>query len=1079
MKKRFNVRGMIDNARREKKIGKLLSTLKVMDEAQAAQLLKRLAPRLKEGAPELFAQLERHLRNPEQVFEKLSVEEGRRLWGRLKLDEREAVASRLSKDTIAVFDLPLPKDEGAPRKIDPEEYQQSIDSFHTQLENEQNQGNIGRFSLLLNSVRSQPCYRLDKVFEARVRLVPNDPLIPLDESMQIMIFREKYSGGSCQIRLSKMLNERQITLGGGAVNFDSSGFAHWRSEPLKECGIFEIAAIGGEGQLLNRCTVGVARPSEKTFALDMEALHWEEEDGDVQMTVRGTLIHGRMPVTTDLQIQTYCGCGNLIDEQWAHYEKGQGEMELFMGRHQGPFYVRYSTTKSGVLGAFMTDLPAEITPFGSKTRISAPQSAKPGEAIPVTLEAVSASERLEGILIGSDCVGFTDHLTQAFLRPLGKVSHGDGQFARFNTAVDNGGLPFDFGFDLAMSKVHLIDTVGGVNTSFTFPWIGHPEAWNIYFFERVLDGFAMLEKRVEAGDTIIADFPAYVLPGDTVEGMIRYKVRAEHQLTVIQGNRESQFVLNHSGSLPIPLRHGAVVEMKAVNGGGPEWTHRWESVLPSYDFFKFHVLSQGQSVKIRKGHLYPDLRFWVLDVALALMTYPCRCGEQTSAIIGGLLMLRHLAKNGLTHPDFDAAKIDGLLGMEAERLASMQNGNGHLNLWPHEEISNGSSVVDELDVIALFNIRGLETLETEKGKEVVAHLKQWIQGNRRSLPPFPQELLTHPQRQKAIRDGANGGGANGGGANGGGGHAGASAGQPREEALDWVKRHLVRQEDCLTAQSQGSFCGRDYFPAIALEYLTLLGFPDIEYISKLGLRWKRKHGWFARLTAAFGLRELGAASGRHADQFASSNDPDDLIDPARAVLRGFAANQFAGYWGTTPTVRIMTSLMRMAAVRPFAGSFQIEGEESAVTPTTKLAVENKTVTLVSEEGIAVGDQKMDFMEIWEDIDNDALPKTDLDVSFAPGDKRLTLGKSYRLTVSFKCKDIPNPEMRLAHSGQIHFEGFERDADLNSDLLYFTIGTKRTFTIRPVRRGNSRLKGYVSDMFHGDRRFRFEVPLEVI
>ena len=37
MEKRFNVRGMIDNARREKKIGKLLSTLKVMDEAQAAQ----------------------------------------------------------------------------------------------------------------------------------------------------------------------------------------------------------------------------------------------------------------------------------------------------------------------------------------------------------------------------------------------------------------------------------------------------------------------------------------------------------------------------------------------------------------------------------------------------------------------------------------------------------------------------------------------------------------------------------------------------------------------------------------------------------------------------------------------------------------------------------------------------------------------------------------------------------------------------------------------------------------------------------------------------------------------------------
>ena len=150
-----------------------------------------------------------------------------------------------------------------------------------------------------------------------------------------------------------------------------------------------------------------------------------------------------------------------------------------------------------------------------------------------------------------------------------------------------------------------------------------------------------------------------------------------------------------------------------------------------------------------------------------------------------------------------------------------------------------------------------------------------------------------------------------------------------------------------------------------------------------------------------------------------------------------------------------------------------------MTPTTKLAVENRTVTLVSEEGIAVGDQKMDFMEIWEDIDNDALPKTDLDVSFAPGDKQLTLGKSYRLTVSFKCKDIPNPEMRLAHSGQIHFEGFERDAIFNAELFYFTLRTKRTFTIRPVRRGNSRLKGYVSDMFHGDLRFRFEVPLEVI
>ncbi|MEE8435329.1 MAG: hypothetical protein V3S64_11125, partial [bacterium] len=869
-----------------------------------------------------------------------------------------------SKETIDGFDLPLPKEEGAPRKIDPEEYQQSVDSFHTQLENQQNQGNIGRFSLLLNSVRTQPCYQLDKVFEARVRLVPTVPLIPLGESMQMMIFRERFSGESCQIRLSKMLNERQITLGGAPVYFDSSGFAHWRSEPLKECGIFEIAATGSEGQVLNRCTVGVARPSEKTFALDMEALHWEEDEGDVQMTVRGTLIHGRMPVTTDLQIQTYCGCGNLIDEQWSHYEKGDGEMELFMGRHQGPFYVRFSTPKSGVLGAFMTELPVEITPFGSKTKISAPESAKPGEAIPVTLEAVSVSERLEGILIGSDCVGFTDHLAQAFLRPLGKVSHADGQFARFNTAVDHGGLPFDFGFDLALSKVHQINTVGGINTSFTFPWIGHPEAWNLYFFERVFDGFAMLERRVEAGDTIVADFPAYVLPGDKVEGMIRYKVRTEHRLTVNQGKKESQFVLNHSGSLPIPLRHGSVVEMKAINGGEPEWTQRWESHLPSFDFFKFHIMSQGQSVNIHDGHLYPDLRFWVLDAALALMGYPCRCGEQTSAIIGGLLMLRHLARNGLSHPDFDTAKIDGLLTMEAERLASMQNDNGHLNLWPPEGNSNGSSVVDELDVIALLNVRGLETLETENGREVVDNLKQWIQGNRRSLQPFHNELLAHPQRQKAIRDAGNGGA----------GDDAGSSGKPREEALDWVKHHLVREEDYLTALAQGDFCGRDYSAAVGLEYLTLLGFPDIEYISQLGLRWKRKHGWFARLMASIGLHKPGETSGRNADQFASSDDPDDLLDPVRAVLRGFAANQFAGYWGTTSTVRVMTSLMRMAAVRPFTGTFQIEGEENPVTPAGKKPVQNKTVTLVSEEGIAVGHQKKDFLEIWEDIDNNALEK---------------------------------------------------------------------------------------------------------
>lgn len=1079
MTKRFNVRGMIDNVRREKKIERLLSTLKVMDEAQAAQLLKRLAPRLKEGAPELFAQLERYLRNPEQVFEKLSVEEGRRLWGRLNLDEREAVASRLSKETIEMFDLPLPKEDGEPRKIETEEYLQSVDSFHAQLEEQQNQGNIGRFSMLLNSVRALPCYQLDKMFEARVRLVPTDPLIPLDESMQIMIFREKYSGESCEIRLSKMLNERQISLGGGPVYFDSSGFAHWRSAPLKECGIFEIAAIGGEGQVLNRCTVGVARPSEKTFAMDMEDLHWEEDDGDVQMTVGGTLIHGRMPVTTDLQIHTYCGCGNLIDEQWSHYEKGSGEMELFLGRHHGPFYVRYSTPKSGVLGAFMTDLPTDVTPFGSKTRISAPKTAKPGEAIPVTLEAVSASERLEGILIGSDCVGHTDHFMQAFLQPLGKVSHMDGQFARFNTAVDNGGLPFDYGFDLALSTVNLIDTVGRQHTSFTFPWIGHPEAWNLYFFERVLGGFALLEQRVEAGDTIVADFPAYVLPGDEVEGMIRYKVRAEHQLTVIQGKKESQFILNHSGSLPIPLRHGAVIEMKAVNGGGPEWTHTWESQLPSLEYFNYYILAQGESVDISHGHLYPNLRFWVLDAAVALMGYLCRCGEQTSAIIGGLLMLRYLARNGMAHPDFDMAKIDGLLAMEAERLASMQDRNGHLNLWSGERISNGSSVVDELDVIALFNIRGLDTLDNEDGKGVVENLKQWIQGNRKSLEPFHNELLAHPQRQKEIQSAADGGGAIEGGGDGSGGNGVPNTGKPREEALDWVKRHLVREDDHLTSKAQGMFCSSDYYAAIGLEYLTTLGFPEIEYNLKLGMRWKREHGWFARLMAALGIGKLGETSGRHADQFASSDDPDDPIDPVRALLRGFAVNQVAGYWGTTPTVRIMTSMMRMAAVRPFAGSFQFEGEENPITPSQKLVVENKNVTVVSEEGIVVSNQKKEFLEIWGDIDNDALQKSELDFSFTPNHNRLTLGKSYRLTVAFKCEDIPNPEVWVAHSGQIHFEGYENNADLNSDLLYFTVESKRTFIIRPVRRGKSRLKGYVSDMFHGDLRYRFEVPMEVI
>jgi hypothetical protein len=1039
-----------------KRIDRLMKVLELLEPAISNKILSRLAKKLVVDNPLLYQELRKTLMVPGKVMNQLDQAEVGRIWKSLTLDERECLASRMDSDTLKSYGF-NPDQYEDDIEIDEKEYWKSVIKFYDHYYDLLDKGLIRPIDLPENHIRIPTCYSSDTTLKEKIRIVQKDQVLIPEQAVQLFLFCQDINTVSCELRLTKTDQKGSKHFESAIINFDATGYASWNSMPLFDTGMYEIIleeknASDEEAQPIARTEILVVPTEERTFDIIVNQIKWH----GTQVNLKGTLLFGNAPTTTELAIQLICACGNVIDESWASVEKGELEIELDTANHLGPWFIDLSSFKSQVKGLIpLNKKPTDNILVSPKAKIEGDKEAINLNRFAVKIKHEEPSKLVNGILIAAPVYGLTHHFEDQFLDSIKEQPFLQGQFSNFNSRLQNQSLNLRLGQNFINSQVFRINSKLEWRKEIFFNSANIPSSWQVSFFQRLSKNeFALIKKSLKTPlNTISAQFPNHILEGDRVEGTLNYNNQSPLELEISgRGNLQHKRLVK-SGSVPIQLTSSSQIHLKATGNNEFNWDYDWKN-RPFGGPGKrvsYHpkLLKKGEEIHLKNGRLYPNIDHWILKTAVSLQSYGCRCGEQTSSIIGGLLIIRHYLEKGLKHTKYTLSQIDELLNCEIDHLASMQHPSGRMSLWlpsgnpPQFPQSSG------LNIVVMENLKRLKEVGHKKGLGLLKKIQSYLKSQKKN--PYQNDMEKLLLRLKTGKIDAD----------------------DQQHFLKLVKESLIITNRRFHITEADHFKYDVYFLGVILEYLMRMNFPPIKYTSRMEKQINRESGLLLTTLDKLRIRKLKEESVENRN-FETTQDPLYLI--VRLLVGSVNSG---GYWGTNSTVRALESLIMIAPQRSFQGEFLVNGKNSPLSIETTTAVHDKTITVLSDEAIVAETYEVNPLEELKQLNEPPSDAFKGGITIRTRDDQMELGKPYAMDIEIDCPHIPHPIIEIYQSGYLGFRDWESDIFGDETCTTIAVPQKRRIDTLAIRRGKGHLICKVADMYDPYHAYKLEVPIEVV
>jgi hypothetical protein len=1035
-------------------IDKLLKMLEVMDPPIANMILRKFSKKISTENPGLYQELRKSLMDPMKVLEGLDQQEVHVLWKSLTLDDREVIASRIDSGLLYTFGI-NPDDYDEEFEVKQSVYWQSTVKFYETFHMLQEEGRIRPLELLENHIRVPKCYTLDASLVEQVRVIQKDLVIAPEEMIQLGVYRGHYPHQSCTLRMAKSDDRGTRTYETETIRFDATGFTKWNSIPVNDPGMYEIIfeetkSEEQEYQQLARVNILVAETDERCFEIELKDIQWASES----VCVEANLLFKNAPATVELSAQLICGCGSVIDETWSQVEEGKLNLEFEFSDHFGPWFIYICSFQTDIKGMIpllnSSDMEFSLPSVCMETEDEATEL----NYFPVSIVPDNPSELVNGVLAISNPTAFTYHLQEQFCRTLNHHQYKEGRFVRFNSQLTNKMIQLKVAERPPDYQLQQVKPTFNWKEMITFTGEAIPAYWKLAFFQaHDKQPFSTMESELPTPpERFSFNFPDYILPGDRVEGNLVYQVDKPLSLVLDNNGEESTSRITKSGSVPMTLTSECKVSITASDNAEVRWQSEWDSL----SVFKnsrtlskrFRLVKAGDELSLKNGLLYPNLRHWILHVAVALQAYTCRCAEQSSSIVGGLCIIKHLLGQGHRSKQYNSAIVNQMLDKELNHLSSLQGPTGAMSLWQPEGDSPEFNSTPGLNIVVLENLKRLGGSQHETAGILLNKLKGVIKKANTIPYDNPMEKLLLNIRSKGADK------------------------KIEDKLLGVFREHLQLVGSVLTVDMDDHFKYDQYFMGVMLECLCHLDFPEIDYTATKKESNLKEKGLLFELLDLLHIRKLKEEK-KVNTTYAHHQDPVYFILDSLVRYMGGS-----GYWGTNSTVRILESLLLISKKRDFKAEFQLEGESANFTPSKVIRVKDKSIKVISGEAIVAETVRENEIDRILNLSSPPPDKFKGSISIQSSRENLRLGATYPMMVQFTSDQISNPLLEIYQSGFLKFNNFEDNTEVASDRLMMAVYGKRTIPVTAIRRGEGRLLCRISDMYDPFIAYRMEVPITV-
>ena len=1055
----FSVKGLNqawDQILTIKKIDKILKILELLDPIVSNTILRKFSKRMSKDNPFLYDELIKQMMDPLKVMEQLDRKDVGMVWKSIGLDDQEILASRIDSGLLHALGI-NPDRYLEEIEVKEKDYLKCVRRFYDSFYDLQDQGYIRPLELPENHIRVPGCYHLDEMFEEKIRIVQKDPVLRLGGAIQVFMFEESTDHTSCGLELIKVDDSGSRSKESATVNFDSTGFALWNSTAVTEPGLYEIVLTKEQKDekellMLGRCPVLVVETEKKCFSFH----HEETECIDGKTVVNGQLLFQNSPATADVSAQLVCGCGNVIDETWAHVKDGALQLEVDVSDHQGPFFIIISSMKTSIQGfiPLFEDHASDLkvpTAFVKSKKI-----AEELNRFPVSIRHRDPQKLVNGLLIAGGPSNLLSHLNYQIGRGMGLTTFSKGQFKQLNNRLNNQFYSFKLPHDVPETQVFQVNNLAEWKQTIAFNTTSIPAFWQVMFVHIKSKGqYSILEKKIPTPENILSShFPEHVLPGDVIEGSVYYHTRKPLELSISQQGQSNHKRLMRSGRVPIMVSSGSELAMEAADSNEKQWTAEWQNrpfkKMGSGLKIRPRLVRKGETFQMKNGFLFPDMKHWILHTAGNLLNYPCRCAEQTSSIIGGLLIIRALQDQGLSPEKYPLVTLDEMLDKEIHHLSSMQHSSGRMTLWRPTGDPPDYTPFPGLGIVVLDNLRRLGSYSSETGKRLLNNLKGYFK--RSGKNPYNNDLEKTFLQYRLKQEG-------------------------REDLgikiTDIIRENIMRNNNGFHVSLHDHYKYGPYFMGVVLEILHQTGLTSLEFTSSKNKYEKREKGIWVEMLDRFHIRDLKRED-------VTEKSYGRAKDPVYFILDGLMkAVGSDGYWGTNSTVKILESLLQISNRRSFDGSFLVQGRNEPYSPDGITEIKKKQVQVVSDEAIIAEIEQEDTINDILELDIPPASVISGGILLQRGDTPLELGSTYPMSIDLTSKAIPNPMLDIFQSGYLKFDSFAENASVDEHRLTIAANDKLTLPVTATRRGNGRLLCKITDMYNPAIAYRMEVPLEVV
>ncbi|MBF0239619.1 MAG: hypothetical protein HQM12_18110 [SAR324 cluster bacterium] len=1058
--------------KKDQKIDKITTMIKALPLNQAMPILKNLSLQLQREEPELYKLLKLQLYDPENVLKQLDRTQATLLMRSLPEPVINPVLKQLSPDTIASLGFkPVSAREASPRQLE------CLDTFYATLRKLQAQGTLPMMDLLEQVVEIRSCPSPRSVFQEKVRLMVEEELIPVNSSLTVMVYREHFAGKQVLLKLKTTEDSRpqSLTIASAILLFDESGFATWTSEALDQTGLYEVLLENSDAAIVARKWVGVGKVTPKSFGFEWSLREWtlESNNEGVSIEMAGTVWYRKNKPLADLKFTVWCAtCGQSIAESHVVFKAGEETRFKLQWevQHHGPWFIHY-TSKTGIQGTIPLHRPVNLEECQQNLKLST-KALKSG-LTELQIRGPRSSTLLDGFIVSHDLTSAVSHLREQVTAPLTAQSYSEDQFQLFNGLIRNGDIPFPAPSQPLISQTRM-DGVGDHKKTYRIPVsLRYSQFWKWCVIHK-LNGRLQLTEKTSIVPTLPleVDFPGFILPKDKVCGKILYQVTGgPHTLKITDVSKSEEIPVQNDGEVEYWLTENSVPEIALLKGDQVITKTDWSNASLGHSSMKVQFLKprtefQSKSMVV----LYPDMKTWLLEVAEALMTYSCRCAEQTSSIIGGLLVIRKLLDEGYKGGAFDLEKVNAWLDKELLHLSSMQNSVGEMTLWkpgPDRPFHPYAG----LNIAVLDNLEGLPDLPHETGVALYEKLAAKLETETGNAPDlrYKNPLESSLWALKKIEE-------------------------PPETQLQelelLLQNKLLIEDNRMVCDLFDHFKYGNYFLGAVLEFLSLRGnapmtMKQIYYIKTKAeeplpspmVPIKKSHKLLDSLLSWFHRTDQQQEPLLPPEQKTKKIRKYRKVkveDPVWVLLRSLASSTgYNGYWGTIATVAILKSLLKLAEEQSFEGDFEINGKP--FKPEQKTPVKGN-IKVISPSLAGVKTRHDPIKDI--EAINNTLTECEVLIDITPRDRVMKLGQVYELSINVKSREIQHPQIKFYHSGLVTFLDLDRNADLSDSGLFLSVEGHRTVKMKAIRQGQGRLLGKVSDMYHPALAYRTEFPLQV-